>query len=796
MTPLDRRTGNGNAPPGGIGARVRDLGLGIRFAAAGGREGWVRTTLTAVGVGIGVTLLFFAASVPRMIDARSDRGDGRIAVGTWSGAQVERSDATLLHVDASTEYRDDPVGGELLRPDGPNAPAPPGVGKIPAPGEMVVSPALRDLLGSPDGALLKERLGHRIVGTIADPGLLDPGELRFYAGSDTLTLARGGSRTSGWGDDTSPTPMNPSVVVLVILICVVLLVPVAIFIATAVRFGGDRRDRRLAALRLVGADIAMTRRIAAGEALFGSALGVFVGLVLFLAARPFVGGMRLWNLSAFPADLSPVPALATLIVPAVPVAAVAVTLVALRSVAIEPLGVVRNSGTCRRRLWWRLPIPLVGIALLMTTRTVNEETRTVDQYTIASGAVLVLVGLTTLLPWAVEAAVARLRGGPVAWQLATRRLQLGSGSAARAVSGITVVVAGAIALQMMFGGMHEAFVKPTGQDPTRANITVSASFGNGELAQRMIDDFRATKGVTKVIGTVEKYVIAPGPVPDGGIRPTTTLTVGTCATLRELAKLPSCADGDAFVSHIPGQKRMNDWVDETARPGKPVDLNTRSARDGSPPVLWTLPAPARTVQARKDPLGRETDGIFATPGAIDPSRLTSATTTATIRVDDRVPDAVEHVRNTAAGLDPSMRVTTVKRVERDKQYASVRTGLMIGGTATMGLIAASMLISQIEQLRERRRLLSVLVAFGTRRATLAWSVLWQTAVPVVVGTALAIAGGLALGAVLLNMIAKPVGDWWGFVPYAGAGAAVILLVTVLSMPPLWRMMRPEGLRTE
>ncbi|MFJ1745337.1 ATP-binding cassette domain-containing protein [Streptomyces sp. NPDC088116] len=450
----------------------------------------------------------------------------------------------------------------------------------------------------------------------------------------------------------------------------------------------------------------------------------------------------------------------------------------------------------RRRLWWRLLMPLIGIALLMATRTVTEETEAVGRYTIAGGAVLVLVGLTALLPWAVEAAVVRLRGGPVAWQLATRRLQLGSGSAARTVSGITVVVAGAIALQMMFGGMHEGFVKPTGQDPTRANITVSASFGNGELAQRMIDDFRATKGVRKVIGTVESYVVAPGPVPDGGIRPTTTLTVGTCATLRELARLPSCADGDAFVSHIPGDKRMSDWVDETARPGRPVDLNTRSVDDGSKPVLWTLPASAHTVQARTDPLGRETDGIFATPGAIDPSRLTSATTTATIRVDDGVPDAVEHVRNTAAGLDPSMRVTTVERVERDKQYASVRTGLMIGGTATMGLIAASMLVSQIEQLRERRRLLSVLVAFGTRRATLAWSVLWQTAVPVVVGTALAIAGGLALGAVLLDMIAKPVSGWWGFVPYASAGAGVILLVTVLSMPPLWRMMRPEVLRTE
>lgn len=79
-----------------------------------------------------------------------------------------------------------------------------------------------------------------------------------------------------------------------------LLAPVAIFIATAVRFGGDRRDRRLAALRLVGADIRTTRRIAAGEALFGSVLGLLTGAVLFLVGRRFVGRVEVWGHSAFP----------------------------------------------------------------------------------------------------------------------------------------------------------------------------------------------------------------------------------------------------------------------------------------------------------------------------------------------------------------------------------------------------------------------------------------------------------------------------------------------------------------
>jgi hypothetical protein len=53
-------------------------------------------------------------------------------------------------------------------------------------------------------------------------------------------------------------------------------------------------------------------------------------------------------------------------------------------------------------------------------------------------------------------------------------------------------------------------------------------------------------------------------------------------------------------------------------------------------------------------------------------------------------------------------------------------------------------VSQLGQVRELRTLLSSLIAFGTRR---------------------------------------------------GIAAAVVLLVTVLSLPPLLRLMRPDGLRT-
>jgi hypothetical protein len=62
--------------------------------------------------------------------------------------------------------------------------------------------------------------------------------------------------------------------------------------------------------------------------------------------------------------------------------------------------------------------------------------------------------------------------------------------------------------------------------------------------------------------------------------------------------------------------------------------------------------------------------------------------------------------------------------------------------------------------------------------------------------AVAVAGGLALGWLMLRLTSRSVTDWLLFLPLLGVGAAAITAVTLLSLPPLYRLMRPEGLRTE
>lgn len=783
-------------PPGTARRWAADLAMGARFAVSGGREGWLRTALTAVGVGLGVAVLLVAASVPHMLGAREARTDARENYGF--SEQVERSDRSALYDRADTTYHGERIRGRLLQPDGDHPPVPPGVTKLPGPGEMAVSPALRDLLRSPEGELLRERLPYDIVGTVAKEGLAGPGELMFYAGRDDLTDVERAYRIDQFDQVGPPEPLPPVLLLLITVICVVLLLPVGAFIGAAVRFGGEARDRRLAALRLVGTDARATRRIAAGEAATAALFGLVIGTGMFLALRPAMSGMRMRELSVFTSDVQPSWLLAGLIAVAVPGCAVLVTLLALRGVVIEPLGVVRKGQPRRRRLWWRIIPPATGLACLAPLLGGSLSGDGVETTLVAAGIVLILTGVTALLPWLVEAVVRRLRGGALPFQLAVRRLQLDSGTAARAVSGITVAVAGSVALAGLFGAVAEQDRRETGQDPSRAQMVVSMDTSGHDRTARVVSDLADARGVHSAWGLTDTYALEPGV--DLEEAAYVSLMVADCAALRKVARLPSCTDGDVFVAPATGVDRE---YAAGVKPGDRLDLAHPVYVPGEEEPrkpesdLWTVPEDARVVKGLADPRGQSRYGVLLTPGAMDTTRLPDARADVFVRLDPAEPDAMEHVRNAAAALGPEAYTMNLTRERVSSELDMIQRGLYVGAVGVLLLIGASMIVSTLEQLRERKRLLSVLVAFGTRRSTLAWSVLWQTAVPVLLGLALAALTGAGLGAVLLRIADLPAGvDWAALGGMTGLGGALIVLVTVLSMPALWRLMRPDGLRTE
>ncbi|MER6558223.1 FtsX-like permease family protein [Streptomyces sp. NPDC001027] len=770
--------------------------MGARFAVTGGREGWVRTTLTAVGVGLGVFLLLLCAATPNVLASRSRVEDARYA-DLFSRDVPAKADDTLLIADADTAWHDDDVRGRFIEPEGARAPLPPGVDRFPGKGEMVVSPALGKLLDSGDARLLRERLPYRIIGTIGERGLVGSHELAYYAGASGLTLSDGAlaTRLTEFGrPDVTPEETDPVLLLMVAVVFVVLLTPVAVFIAAAVRFGGERRDRRLAALRLVGSDQGMTRRIAAGEALAGSVLGLAVGAGLFLLGRQRLGAGELLGVSVWPSYLDPAPALAALVAVAVPVAAVLVTLLAMRGVVVEPLGVVRAAEQRRRRLWWRLLPPLAGLAMLYPMIGQGHKNGDFNQYLVIGGVLMLLIGITALLPWVVEAVVVRLGRGPLSWQLAVRRLQLSSGVAARMVNGIAVAVAGAIALQMLFTGTQDQYTENTGQDPARVQMQVD--FSGPRQLSGVEREFAGAKGVRAAVA------LARSQYGDARRNPENSegLTVGDCAALRELAALPSCKDGDVFVTRTRTGYADSGNASEIAliKPGRQLYIDpSYDGADRGLEVPWTVPASVRVVDARKDSLLDYTS-LLVTTAALPPAAAPAVFSDGVyLRLDPAVPDSREYVRNVAARVDPLAQTFGWTAAQENHRYTSIRTGLFVGSAFVLALIGASLLVSQLEQLRERRKLLSALVAFGTRRRTLSMSVLWQTALPVGLGLVLATAVGVALGVVLLKMTRTPVTmDWTSVLAMTGVGAGVVGAVTLLSLPPLLRMMRPAGLRTE
>jgi hypothetical protein len=550
-----------------------------------------------------------------------------------------------------------------------------------------------------------------------------------------------------------------------------LLTPVAVFVMTAARFGSDDRDRRLAALRLVGADRAATARIAAGETGLGAAGGVLLGVLLFIALRPLAPQVAIGSLSVFAADLRPAPGLAALVLVGVPALAILSTVLAMRRVAAEPLGVSRRGRPVRRRLWWRLGVPVAGFALLVPLMAAQPQLDSASRETqIGVGVGLALIGLTALLPWFVEALVRRAPDGPLAWLLAIRRLRSAETTTGRVVAAIGLAVAGAIALQMLFSAADNADRVATGLNTSRGSLLVAARATSTDGGVALAGRLRAVAGVARVTAVTEAGADTAAAV---------TVTVAPCAMLTAIAEVGNCRDGDAFV------------VTGNGRPPAQRSLARLLGSAGASAL-----SRARRVPPVTDPSELPTDAVLLTPGAAGP-RLRADSLTALIALRPGDGGAEDRLRDAVAQIDPLATVTTLTGSYESPTLTGISHVLLAGTVAILLMIGASLLVAAVEQLRERRGALAALAAAGTRRSTLAWSVTWQTAIPMAIGLALAVALGTTLGGVLMAIVHLRVSiDWTAIGVLVGAGALVVTGASLLTVPLLWRLAGPDELRAE
>jgi hypothetical protein len=425
------------------------LPLAWHLTRASGRRGLQSHLLSAAAAAAGALVLLLLLASYLGSGTRADRTAWRLPDA------VPAKEATAVQTTGTTYVGHRPVTVVSLAqlPNRPTTPAPPGLTRFPAPGQVYLSPALAKLMDE----LPAKRLANRFptkngYGTIGEAGLAAPEELVAVMGRapadpaitrapeggdfDTQT-ARG--RVAGF-DGTKASMFTAFDQQAAVLGGALLVVPVIVLASAAGRLGAARREQRLAALRLAGATprqiLAMTGAESAAVGLAGGLVGAlaYVLLLPVLAQVPY--GIGTWFAGQLWVGVPWLGAVVAVVAVLTSVSA----MTTLRGVARSPLGVAQQADPRRTRLIRLVLFAAVGLYVVVTA---HGGSLTAGQ----SIALVVLVygAFWMLGPWVVDMlgrALSRFARRP-ATLLAARRLSDDPRGAWRTVSGL--VLAGLVA---------------------------------------------------------------------------------------------------------------------------------------------------------------------------------------------------------------------------------------------------------------------------------------------------------------------------------------------------------------
>ena len=474
-----------------------------RLTGAGGRTGLLATGLAVAAAAVSTTLLLLCVAMNLGFQHRADRTDWRNPVESSRPVAVEAVGTTFTGGAPVTVV-------DVARLPGRAAPAPPGLGRFPAPGELWVSPALSALLdrlpadrhpvpGTPTGTLGRAALAH-------------PGELVAVIGhcpGDPAVTAERAPDPRRAGDIVSPTrvasftgaPLTDGTgrmyESLARVATVLVIVPLLVLAASAARLSVSRRDQRLAALRLIGATPGRVAAMTAAEALLTGAAGALLGAVGYAVLLPPVASLPLAGGAWYPADLW-IGALPLAAVMAGVVALVVVSALAgLRQVVVGPLGVARRS----RSRGASVVRAVVFVAVVAGYGWISKEYGSDDSLALYAFAA-VFLALAVIGPWVVRLLgriVTALAKRP-ATLLAGRRLLDDPKAAWRIVSGLTLAgfVAGFFALLTLDAA------PPWGGRPDQ--LAIAAPVHKVTQVRKQAEQRLRAAGVSAVVGVDDGFV--------------------------------------------------------------------------------------------------------------------------------------------------------------------------------------------------------------------------------------------------------------------------------------------------
>jgi hypothetical protein len=270
--------------------------LGLRLALGGGTQAAARLAVTAAGVAIGVALLLVTLAGINAVSAQNQRA-AWLATGSAPARHGSTAAADPVWWLVSTgRFGTQVIYRVDVAATGPRSPIPPGIPRLPGPGQYYASPALSTLLRTTPAAELGNRFGGRQAGTIGPAALPAPDSLIIIIGhgAGQLSKAPGAQEVTsiqaGPGSGNGPGGLGSPVLEAILAVAAAaLLFPVLIFIGAATRLSAARREQRFAAIRLAGGTPRQVTVLAATEAAVAAIAGTAAGFALFFALRPAMG---------------------------------------------------------------------------------------------------------------------------------------------------------------------------------------------------------------------------------------------------------------------------------------------------------------------------------------------------------------------------------------------------------------------------------------------------------------------------------------------------------------------------
>ncbi|MFL6123662.1 FtsX-like permease family protein [Actinophytocola sp.] len=726
------------------------------------RRTQVSTTLTALGVAVATGLVLLLVSLPFATQARAERTlwqHPQQTTGFDAANPTEHDPDAVVSVATSEDEVD---GKQIIRVDvAPLRGAgkivlPPGIDRLPRPGEMLQSPELAQLASDRPPAELADRFGAKPVGLLGEDALMFPEQLVALVGHTPDTMPVGAMDlprlASGHAEPDALLSLLAGVGV------VVLLVPSLVLVASASRLTAARRERRLAALRLAGATPAQVTAMVAAEtgiaAVAGGVIGVAVSPVLHAAATWVSWGGGTWQAHDFVLSWY-VTALVALVVPVLVVGA---AVAGLRRVVNSPL--MATGGHTRK------PLSVVRLAAVPVAAGLFFWTLTSANLSNSMVPMLVALGFLMWSPTLVGPWVTSALGGVFTkvWRkpavlLAGRRLRDDPKAAYRASAGVVLAVfAGSMALTLMPSLEGEAGYYSSYRDSV---LYLSTDAEHAPHVVRTADERMERYGLAERAVPVGQLSMRQGAESLGGY-------VVSCADAQVLLPVHvTCQSTPAIYAPSESALSMSDYVGSqeklTPLPGKPV------VSAGLDVVLIDpslLPADA--------PLFGVDVAVQASPGSREAART-----------------ALLAASGGAQVISKEMMLG-----DQNTQLADLRRVTVIGLLAASLLGGLSAAIATAGSVLDRRRTFGALMAAGTPVRTLAKALRAEAALPALVSTIGAGALGTFVGIGLFGLVSKsaPVLSPWLVAPVV-LGALVALLAASVCTPAQNRV-RAEPLADE